>query len=120
MPEKSLDQIRAEREYYRERKAEIRQELTKAEHAFRTPITKENIGEIADGVAEALRRSGNAGLAAEYLAAFRRWEQLQRQVDADPGNDDVLDEYNEAAEDMERVGADAAAWFDPLDRECGA
>jgi hypothetical protein len=119
--------------FYRVRHAELHPGLAATEQRIGIRITEENIGEVLQGTMKAIRRFGNPALADKYLAGYdnaRRalktlgeFVALQAErilTDIEGAQMEAAQEaVDEAAEEFERVVAEASAYLDSLDDQKG-
>ena len=107
------DATRPELEFLRTRELEFRQELEEHAAALGIPaITERTVGDLLQGVIEALRYSGNEVLAAKYAAAFNQFTVADKTFRDHLDDEAARDAMNDALETFERLEAEVSAWFD--------
>ena len=107
------DATRPELEFLRMRELELRQELEKNAAALGIPaISERTVGDLLQGVLEALRYSGNEVLAGKYAAAFDEFTVADKTFRAHLDDAAARDAMNDALETFERFDAEVSAWFE--------
>jgi hypothetical protein len=125
MMEDNEDDARIEMAYIETRVAELKEELQRNETALGFRVTEENIGDVAAGVVDVLRRSGNHVLADKYTKLFERMQEARQHIDRWLASGDLPDKSAmEAMEDFtdefDQVTADVSAYLVELDEKGGA
>jgi hypothetical protein len=107
-------------EYLRSREREISNEPAQGAQDLGIAVTDETVPIIRDGVAEAVRNSGNSALAREYAAAFDTFmatsQRVRENINAGIVDDEARAAMNDAREHFERIDAEVSAWLDKCEK----
>jgi histidinol dehydrogenase len=107
-------------EYLRSRKREISDEPAQSAQDLEVAVTDETVPIMRDGVAEAVRASGNSALAREYSAAFDTFmatsQRVREKINAGIVDQAACDAMNDAHERFERIDTEVGAWLDKCEK----
>ena len=117
-----VNAIRAESAYLSSRIRELEDEMSQRAQDLGLPAVSEDIAQMElDGVAEALRDSGNSALASKYSAAYETFKtyvtRLEAAIAVEIIDEEARDAMNDAEEQFERIASEVTAWFDKRSRE---